>query len=72
MRSVSQALVTTLAVGLLGTPVFAQAAASTPDLLPGADLVTDRMDRRAAPTLRSWRARRCLSPRRRRHLIGDR
>ncbi len=44
MRSMRQTLAVTLAVGLLTTPVFAQDTATTPDLLPGVDLVTEDVE----------------------------
>ena len=44
MRSVRQALVSTLAVGLLAAPALAAEEATTPDLLPGVDLVTEEVE----------------------------
>ena len=45
MRSVKQALLGTVMVGLPATPVIAQDDATTPDLLPGVDLVTEEVER---------------------------
>jgi hypothetical protein len=44
MRSLQPALVTTLAAGMLAAPAIAAEEDTTPDLLPGVDLVTEEVE----------------------------
>jgi hypothetical protein len=44
MRSARLALTATLAVALLAAPVIAQDGTTTPDLLPGVDLLTEEVE----------------------------